>query len=91
MAYFYEFILFAFVGVIYAVIKLLDTTDVPKIKNLPSIPGVPIFGNLIQLGEEHAKNAAKWANRYGPVFQVRLGNRVYYFPSVLISRRVNSI
>lgn len=48
----------------------------PKIKGLPEIPGVPIFGNLLQLGEHHAKVAGSWAKKYGPVFQVRLGNRV---------------
>jgi hypothetical protein len=47
-----------------------------KIKNLPEVPGVPIFGNLLQLGEHHAKVAGSWVKRYGPVFQVRLGNRV---------------
>lgn len=51
----------------------------PKIKNLPEVPGVPIFGNLLQLGEHHAKVAAKWAKKFGPVFQVRLGNRRIIF------------
>lgn len=62
--------------IIYVAIRLLDKSDVPKIKNLPSIPEVPIFGNLLHLGEEHAKNTAKWAKKLGPVFQARLGNRV---------------
>lgn len=55
---------------------LLNQTDTPKIKNLPEIPGVPIFGNLLQLGSHHAKVAQGWAKQYGPVFQTRLGNRV---------------
>lgn len=71
-------LLIASLVIIYVTFKLLDRTDVPKIKNLPSIPGVPIFGNLLQLGEEHAKNAAGWVKKFGPVFQVRLGNRVIY-------------
>jgi hypothetical protein len=34
-------------------------------------------GNLIQLGDQHATVAAKWAKSgYGPVFQVRMGNKV---------------
>lgn len=65
----------AAIAVIFA-IRYFNRTDVPKIKGIPEIPGVPIFGNLLQLGEEHAKNAAKWVKHYGPVFQVRLGNRV---------------
>lgn len=53
-----------------------NATDVPKIKGLPEIPGIPIFGNLVQLGTDHARVARKWARKYGPVFQTRLGNRV---------------
>jgi len=66
----------AVVALLFFVIRYLNRTDIPKIKGIPEIPGIPIFGNLLQLGEEHAKNAAKWVKQYGPVFQVRLGNRV---------------
>lgn len=55
--------------------RWLNSTDTPKIKNLPEIPGVPVFGNLLQLGNDHARVAAKWAKKYGPVFQVRMGNK----------------
>jgi phenylacetate 2-hydroxylase len=53
-----------------------DKTDVPYIRNLPSVPGVPIFGNLFQLGTEHPKRLGELSKKYGPVFQIRLGNRV---------------
>lgn len=66
----------ALIAVLFFVIRYLNRTDVPKIKNLPEIPGVPIFGNLMQLGDEHAKRAGAWVKKFGPVFQVRLGNRV---------------
>lgn len=62
--------------VVFALYKLLSSTDKPKIAGIPEIPGVPVFGNLLQLGEEHAKVAAGWAKKYGPVFQARLGNKV---------------
>ena len=55
--------------------RYLNSTDTPRIKNLPEIPGVPVFGNLLQLGNSHAQVAAKWAKKYGPVFQVRMGNK----------------
>jgi len=71
-----QVIALAVISVVYFVIRYLNRTDVPKIKNLPEIPGVPIFGNLLQLGSHHAKVAQKWAKQYGPVFQVRMGNRV---------------
>ncbi|KAL4808580.1 cytochrome P450 [Aspergillus unguis] len=53
----------------------LDKTDVPFIHNLPYVPGVPVFGNLFQLGTEHPKRLAALAEKYGPVIQIRLGNK----------------
>ncbi|KAH8667733.1 cytochrome P450 [Ilyonectria robusta] len=69
----------ASVIIIYLLVKYLNSTDTPKIKGLPEIPGVPIFGNLYQLGTDHARVAQKWAAKYGPVFQTRLGNRRVIF------------
>lgn len=40
----------AVITVVYFIIRYFNRTDVPKIKGLPEIPGVPIFGNLLQLG-----------------------------------------
>jgi phenylacetate 2-hydroxylase len=73
---------------IYALITVLtiwkyfSLTDTPKIKGIPEIPGVPLFGNLLQFGDRHAKVAAGLAKKYGPVFQVRLGNRVSLPPEI---------
>jgi hypothetical protein len=66
----------AILSVIYLLCKWLYATDLPKIKGIPEIPGWPLFGSLIELGEYHAKVAQDWSKKYGPVFQVRLGNRV---------------
>ncbi|KAL8824850.1 MAG: hypothetical protein Q9191_004779 [Dirinaria sp. TL-2023a] len=78
---------FTLVAVLFFVIRYLSRSDIPKIKGLPQIPGVPIFGNLLQLGDCHARNAASWVKKYGPVFQVRLGNRIWINnQSALISR-----
>lgn len=78
---------FFLLAVIYAAIKIIDRTDVPKIKGLPEIPGVPIFGNLRQLGDNHAVKAMDWAKKYGPVFQVRMGNRRIVFANTFDSVR----
>lgn len=78
---------FFLIALIYTAIKIIDRTDVPKIKNLPEIPGVPIFGNLRQLGDNHAKKAQEWAKKYGPVFQVRMGNRRIVFANTFDSVR----
>jgi len=69
-------VVLAFIAVLLVFIKTLNTTDIPRIKKLPEVPGVPIFGNLLQLGVHHAAVTARWAKMYGPVFQTRLGNRV---------------
>jgi len=68
---------FAVLSVLYVIYQYLYKTDIPKIKGLPEIPGWPLFGSLHELGEYHAKVAQKWAKKYGPVFQVRLGNKVW--------------
>ncbi|KAK2784865.1 hypothetical protein FQN52_008801 [Onygenales sp. PD_12] len=75
----------AAVAVGFFLIRYLNRTDVPKIKNLPEIPGVPVFGNLIQLGEEHARIAAEWVKKFGAVFQVRLGNKRIIFANTFDS------
>lgn len=67
---------FILLAIILLVIRYLNRTDTPKIKNLTEVPGVPIFGNLFQLGANHARVAGSWVKKYGPVFQVRLGNKV---------------
>ncbi|KAK3725133.1 hypothetical protein LTR37_000644 [Vermiconidia calcicola] len=76
---------FFLIALVYTTVKIMDRTDVPKIKNLPEIPGWPIFGNLIQLGENHAKIAHDWSKKYGPVFQVRMGNRRIVFANTFDS------
>lgn len=60
----------------YLLYRLLYSTDTPKIEGLPEIPGLPLFGSLFELGTNHAKVAQGWAKKYGPVFQVRMGNKV---------------
>lgn len=65
----------ALIGLLF-LYRLANSTDKPKIKGIPEIPGVPLFGNLFQLGTDHARVAQKWVAKYGPVFQTRLGNKV---------------
>ncbi|KAH6678710.1 cytochrome P450 phenylacetate 2-hydroxylase-like protein [Halenospora varia] len=77
----------AIVAVIFFIVRYLNRTDTPKIKNLPEIPGVPLFGNLLQFGDKHAKVAANLAKKYGAVFQVRLGNRRIVFANSFDSVR----
>jgi phenylacetate 2-hydroxylase len=72
----YSILLSASLLFLYVLVKYLNRTEQAKIKGLPEIPGWPLFGSLIDLGECHARVAQKWAEKYGPVFQVRLGTKV---------------
>lgn len=66
----------AVIAIILFIVRYSNRTDISKINHIPEIPGIPIFGNLLQLGNEHARRAGQWVKQYGPVFQVRLGNKV---------------
>lgn len=68
--------LFLSVAGLVALVLYGNQTDIPRIKGIPEIPGAPFFGNLLQLGQEHALNTLKLSKNYGPVFQARLGNKV---------------
>ncbi|KAL3484462.1 cytochrome P450 [Aspergillus germanicus] len=63
-------------------IKYLNGTDIPHIRGLPEAPGVALFGNLLQFGDQHPRRTLEWAKKLGPVFQARLGNkRIVYATS----------
>ncbi|RDW78864.1 cytochrome P450 [Aspergillus mulundensis] len=64
------------IPLIYLLYKYTWATDIPHIKNLPSIPGaVPIFGHLLKLGDDHASVCERWWRKYShSVFQIKLGN-----------------
>ncbi|MCJ1318723.1 hypothetical protein MMC15_004053 [Xylographa vitiligo] len=81
----YQTVGIAIAAVLFFALRYFNRTDVAKIKGIPEIPGVPIFGNLLQLGNEHAKNAGAWVKQYGPVFQVRLGNKRIIFANTFDS------
>lgn len=51
-------------------------TDTPHIRGLAEIPGWPLLGSLVTLGDTHAKQFALWSKQHGPVYQVRLGTKV---------------
>ncbi|KAI0968308.1 putative cytochrome P450 phenylacetate 2-hydroxylase [Xylaria arbuscula] len=70
---------FVLASILAIAIKLANRTDIPKIKNLPELPGIPVFGSLFLLGRHHARNCANLAQKYGEVFQVRLGNRRFIY------------
>ncbi|OBT95335.1 hypothetical protein VE01_06599 [Pseudogymnoascus verrucosus] len=83
----YQVVGIAIAAVIYLFVKYLNHTDTPKIKNLPEVPGLPLFGSLLKFGSDHATAAYNYSKTYGPVFQVRLGNRRIVFANTFDSVR----
>jgi hypothetical protein len=69
-------VLIALGAILVLVIWLFDTTDIPHIRGLATVPGVPLLGSLAQLGTEQPRRLAELSKKYGPVFQIRLGNKV---------------
>ena len=61
------------------ILWLSDSTDVSFIEHLPSIPGFPMVGNLVQLGTEQPRLLAGLSKKYGPVFQKKVGNKASPF------------
>lgn len=45
-----------------------------KLKGIPSPPGLPIVGNLHQIRVNASEQYRIWSKKYGPVYQVMLGN-----------------
>ncbi|KAL2424483.1 Phenylacetate 2-hydroxylase [Exophiala dermatitidis] len=72
----YAFSIIGAIVLIYGLYWWSTSTDIPKIKGIPEIPGaVPVFGHLLKLGEDHASVCEHWWRKYKQsVFQIRLGN-----------------
>ena len=93
----YEIVGLGAIALLVFIFRFLNSTDAPRIKNLPEIPGLPVFGSLLQFGQEHARVARALADKHGPVFQVRLGSKVCwpwlvgYQPHILTSMIARSI
>jgi len=74
----FQVVVLALIAAIYFLNQYLNRTNTPKIEGIPEVAGYPLFGSLIELGTNHAKVAQRWAEKYGPVFQVRMGNKVSF-------------
>lgn len=59
---------------------------------LPAIkgpPGLPVFGNLLQLSPDPPERLRQWGENYGGVYQIMMGNRpVVVFTSMQAARDV---
>ncbi|ODN00919.1 Farnesoate epoxidase [Orchesella cincta] len=44
-------------------------------KPIPGPIGLPMLGNVLQVGSKMHLQFSRWANKYGEIFQIHLGNR----------------
>ncbi|EOA25262.1 hypothetical protein CARUB_v10018577mg [Capsella rubella] len=72
-------------SLLFSIISLLPTalkrTNKGKHRQIPSPPGLPIIGNLHQLGELPHQSLWNLSKKYGPVMLLKLGN----VPAVILS------
>ncbi|RFU24453.1 hypothetical protein B7463_g11887, partial [Scytalidium lignicola] len=45
-----------------------------RLPNIDGPPGLPVVGNLHQLGPDPAEQLRKWGQKYGGVYQIMMGN-----------------
>lgn len=66
------------IGVVlsFLVLDWIGIIGPAKIKNLPCVfPSAPIVGNLFQVLSNPSLQYSKWAEKYGDVYQIRMGTR----------------
>lgn len=66
---------FFLVGIFSYMLKNKKPHLPPGIVDVPGPLGIPIFGNLFQLGAEPYLSFCKWAERFGDVVRIKLGSR----------------
>ncbi|KAL1887615.1 hypothetical protein Sste5346_010116 [Sporothrix stenoceras] len=50
-------------------------TSVPtSLRAIPGPPGLPVIGNILQMGSRPHRMFQLWANQYGELFRLKLGN-----------------
>lgn len=60
-----------------------------RLRTIPGPVGVPVFGNLLQLGPFPDERLHEWGKRYGGVYQIFLGTRpVVVFNSIQAAKDV---
>ncbi len=56
--------------------EALTTVALREIADLPGPPGLPLFGNMLQIDKAHIHQQVEaWARLYGPLFTFRLGRQ----------------
>ena len=61
----------------------LTSTELPF---PPGPRGIPVFGNMFQLGENPSLKCIEWSKKYGPIFGMKMGSK--YFMWLLSSIEV---
>ncbi|ODN00935.1 Methyl farnesoate epoxidase [Orchesella cincta] len=52
-----------------------QTSKTRQYKRIPGPTGIPILGNILQLGKQMHVQFNKWSNQYGDIYEVKLGTQ----------------
>ena len=60
-----------------------------RLPNIDGPTGLPIVGNLLQLGPDPSERLRQWGDKYGGIYQIMMGNRpVIVFTSMQAAKDV---
>ena len=61
--------------VLLVILATIWGTSVPaSLRAIPGPPGLPVIGNLLQMGTQPHRMFQLWAKQYGEIFRLKLGN-----------------
>nr|QFR37248.1 cytochrome P450 [Cyberlindnera americana] len=60
---------------LWAYLDWIGVLGPERIKGIPSVPSLPFIGNLHQVNSNPALTYSRWSQKYGDVFQMRLGTQ----------------
>ncbi|KAJ5833659.1 cytochrome P450 phenylacetate hydroxylase [Penicillium riverlandense] len=69
--------LFTLVAVVFPLVYAIINEFIRASARIPGLKGpqgLPIIGNLAQIRKNAAEQYRKWSKKYGPVYQIQLGN-----------------
>ncbi|KAH3679287.1 hypothetical protein WICMUC_001111 [Wickerhamomyces mucosus] len=62
--------------IVYLLLDWIGLIGPKPIRGLPKIPSLPIVGNIFEVIKNPSVKYSEWAERYGDVFQMRIGNKI---------------
>lgn len=71
-------ILVASFGLIWFLLRRRQSQFNGKLGNLKKLPGpkgLPLIGNMLDMGKQPTKQLVEWTKEYGDIYQVKIGTQ----------------